>query len=412
MCKKLFKLFILFILIWSFSNTFAESNFEEDYTLIDCINWNDSTWVAFDSGMPYRSLKYWIEKTISYINTNVNKSWNEETASWKTFNIKVNCTWINLLDSKISLDFYWNKYNNELIIEWIWENSLIIKDTYFFIPSSSWNVVFINANFEIWIKYNYYFFPQDQIKTFYTSWLKIYNSNINLQNWYNLAYDKSKYFTRTFINWNRYNLYNHYLYNNQQLIYNSNIKINLDNDYTFSIPLFIKDSKIDFFNTWTWIYNINFATIYTTENNFSTIISNEINLWWNNFKTVNDENYAYINNKFTNFGDFIFWADLENDNKTIFINNFINNLNILDITKSLNLFNNVFYSDYIDEYDLNNFRKNYLEDEKWTKWIFWFFSRSSSSKNYILDISSASLYKEITWQEIPDNNQEIYIIYE
>ncbi len=417
MNKKIFKLIFLVILMGICPLSFANSDVDSDYTLIDCMNWDDSIWVAFDSGMPYKSLKKWIEATINYINSNVNKVWNEETASWKTFNIKVNCSWVNLLDWEIKLGFDWNKYKNELVIEWVWENSLIIKDSYFFLPNNSWNITFINALFEMGNKYNYYFKPESEIPKFLSSWIKIKNSNIKLKNWYNLAYGNAKYYNLTYLNWNYYPGNIKYYYSNQQLIFNSNIHIELEDDYIFAMPLFVKDSKIDFINSWTWvIHDVTFLatnkTSYFSNTNFSTIISNEIDLWWNNFKTVNNEKFAFINNKFVNFNEFIFGNDLTNINKTIFINNFIDNLISLDISKSYNLFNNVFSWEYIDEYDINNYRKNYLEESKWTKWIFWFFNRNSNYKNYQLNISSSSLYKEVTWQDIPENNQEVYIIYE
>lgn len=418
MLKKVYKWIVVFLLFFCFMQfSFADSDYENDYTLIDCINWNDSTWVAFDSEQPYKTLKLGIEETINYINQNINKTWIEETASWKIFNIKVNCTWINLLDWKISLDFYWNQYKNELIIEWVWENSLIIKNTYFYLPNNSWNINFVNANFEIWDKYNYYFLAQDNIVDFYSSWFKIINSNISLKNWYNLSYDKGQYYSLVYSNGHRYRYKTYYFYSNQQLIYNSNIQIELNADYNFAMPVLLKDSKIDFINSWTGsTYNVKFLPThspdYSTKANFSTFISNEINLWWNNFSTVNNEDFWFINNKFSNFNDFIFWSNLEDTNKTIFINNLIENNKTINISASVNLLNNVFKTDFEDLYDIFNYRKNYNISNIWAKWISWVFKINHSYNYFDLDFSSSSLYEEITWETIPKSDGEVYIIYQ
>jgi len=79
MKKIFFVLFLLFIsTIWVNANSG-----EIDYTLIDCINWDNDTWVAFDSTKPYSTLKVWIENTINYINANVNKVWKWGNSFWK-----------------------------------------------------------------------------------------------------------------------------------------------------------------------------------------------------------------------------------------------------------------------------------------------------------------------------------------
>jgi hypothetical protein len=60
--KKIFLVFCL-LFIWTISVN-ADSDYLSDYTLIDCINWDNEDWVAFDSTKPYATLKEWIEKTI------------------------------------------------------------------------------------------------------------------------------------------------------------------------------------------------------------------------------------------------------------------------------------------------------------------------------------------------------------
>ena len=146
--KKLFLLFILFFIftIWVNANS-GEIDFNTDYTLIDCINWNNDTWSAFDNSKPYATLKEGIENTVNYINTNVNKIWNEETASWKLFTIQVECSFDDIFNKSIALNFNWVDYNNELLIEWINDNSFIIKETNFNLWHKAWNITFKNAQF-------------------------------------------------------------------------------------------------------------------------------------------------------------------------------------------------------------------------------------------------------------------------
>jgi len=103
--KKLF--FLLFFLLNCFSWVSAENDFINDYTLIDCVDWNNDTWIVFDSNNSFATLKVWIESTIDYINSNINISWNEETSSWVIFNIKVNCSFNDIYNSNIDLKFNW-----------------------------------------------------------------------------------------------------------------------------------------------------------------------------------------------------------------------------------------------------------------------------------------------------------------
>jgi hypothetical protein len=405
---KILIIFILFFL--PFLYTYADTDYINDYTLIDCINWDDSTWIAFDSQQPYQTLKWWIEKTIEYINKNINTSWNKETASWIVLNIKIECSINDILNSEISLNFDWNKYNNELVIEWVHDNSFIIKNTILYLPNWKWNIKIINASFLPGEKYKYYIKSQNNIKDYKSTWIKIVNSYVKLLKDYNFWIDN--YYT--YLSWlSRNRTLNFvYYYNNQQLIEWSIIDVDIDWNYTFISPVLIKDTKINFNNlAWSWsVYDIKFSYNSDKSNSsaitqFFSLISNEFNFWWNNFSIINSKNISFINNKFSNFNNFNFWW------AWIFINNLIENNTSIDISDFKNLFNNVFKSGFTDTYDIFNYRKNYYVDNVWPKWIGWVFKRNHEYNYFDLDLSSSLLYKEITWNEIPNWLWEIYVIF-
>lgn len=400
---KILTIFILFFIL--FLPTFANADYINDYTLIDCINWDDSNWVAFDSEKPYQTLKWWIEKTIDYINANINKAWNQETASWKVFNIKIECSINDILNSQINLNFDWNTYKNELVIEWISDNSFIIKNSILYIPNWKGNIKIINANFLPWEKYNYYIKSQEKYKLYESPWIKILNSYIKLWKNYNI-WNSNRYTDSFYISNAVYYTY----YSNQQIIESSIIDIEIDWNYTFVSPVLIKNTKINFQNlSWSWlINNINFSynsNEWNTSTKFFSLISNEINLWWNNFSVISSINALFINNLITNFNGINFWVD------STFINNLVENNSSINISASKNLFNNVFKSWFTDTYDIFNYRKNYHIDNIWPKWIGWVYKRNHIYNYFDLDINSSSLYKEVTWNDIPNWLWEIYVIF-
>ena len=410
--KKIF--FVLLLILSNFYQVSAESNFETDYTLIDCVNWNNDTWVAFDSAMPYTTLKSWIENTINYINSNVNKVWNELTASWKLFNIKVQCSFNDILNKSINLDFNWVTYNNELILEWIWNNSFIIKDTDFQLWYLAWNIVFKNAIFLNEDKPYFYddFFTYNKYTNSnpFSYWIKIIDSYIKLKNsnniWNYWTYKMLKYINRNWI----IDYFYFDNYTNKQFIENSVLDIEVDNNFIFRMPNFIKNSKITFNNiSWTWIYDITFSEDgnikSSSDLNYSVLVSNEIDLWWNNFLTEDTTNISFLNNKFFNFNEFDFsW-------NWIFINNFIENNLSIDISKFHNLYNNVLKSGFTDSYDIFNYRKNYSLNNIWNMWIGWVYKRIRDIKYFNIDINSASLYNEITGKDLPKWLWDIYVIF-
>jgi len=275
---------LILILLFLFSLNIAnwESEVKNNYSLIDCIDGNDNTAEVFNSDKPYQTLKWWIEKTIAFINTNINKPWNEKTASWNVFNIKVNCTMNHILDNVINLNFLWHDYNNELIIEWVWDNWLVIKNIKFQLTYKAWNITFDNAKFD---NYNSPYFYNEVSSYMYntvnpsSSWIKITNSSIKLREGQNMGFHKLYR-----IRYNQWVTRNYYDYFNQMFIDNSIVDIEINNDFWFKMPAIIKNSKINFINkTWSWIFDVSFLNEWNEQTiekliNF-TLISNEIDLW-------------------------------------------------------------------------------------------------------------------------------------
>lgn len=407
-------LFIVLIFTIWFNYVNADSNYESDYTLIDCINWENNSWVAFDSTKPFATLKVWIEKTIAYINSNVNFVWNESNANWKIFNVKVNCSFNDLLNPSINLNFLWENFKNELIIEWIWENSLIFKDVSFYLSTNAWNITFKNA---IFLNENNPYFSDDlflsnkkSYATPFSFWIKIIDSYVKLKNWNNIwlywTYRIPRYFNK---NWNiDYNYYNNFT--NKQIIENSIIDIEVSGDYTFKMPVFLKNSKINFSNSGSnSVYNITFLEDWNTnvqnELNYSVFVSNEIDMWWNNLSVENTTSISFLNNKFVNFYNFVLWEN------TIYVNNFFDNNFSIDISSFKNLFNNVFKTWFTDTYDINNYRKNYFENNIWNLWLWWVYKRIRTSKYFNIELDSSSLYKEITGNDLIKWLWDIYVIF-
>jgi len=402
---------LILILLFLFSLNIAnwESEVKNNYSLIDCIDGNDNTAEVFNSDKPYQTLKWWIEKTIAFINTNINKPWNEKTASWNVFNIKVNCTMNHILDNVINLNFLWHDYNNELIIEWVWDNWLVIKNIKFQLTYKAWNITFDNAKFD---NYNSPYFYNEVSSYMYntvnpsSSWIKITNSSIKLREGQNMGFHKLYR-----IRYNQWVTRNYYDYFNQMFIDNSIVDIEINNDFWFKMPAIIKNSKINFINkTWSWIFDVSFLNEWNEQTiekliNF-TLISNEIDLWWNNFISEDLDTVAFLNNKFTNFNKCTPWIN------PIYLNNLFENSSwSIDISSSKNMYNNVFFWDFDNNKDPYNLKKNFNINNIWAKWIGWIFRKINSLKYFSIDTSSSKLYKEVTGQEIPESRDSIYVIY-
>ena len=404
------KFFLFIVITLSFCNfVYAEFDTSTGYTLIDCVDWNDITWVAFDSTKPYQTLKWWIEKTINYINSNINKTWNELTSSGKVFNIKVNCTINNLLDNNINLDYKWTVFNNTILIEWVWENSLIIENIKINLSQNTWNIIFKNANFR---NYSFPYF-YDEIQSPFSktpnpnsNWIKIINSYIELKD----NNDLWKFMIYNYVSSN-VRFYNNKHYSNGQYIENSIINIEIDSNYNFKLPVILKNSKVIFTNkNGTWVYDINFSEDWNPNNpskfTYSALISNEFDFWWNNFLSENTSSIAYINNKFSNFNNFNFSAT------PVCFNNYVENETSIDIKSSLYMYNNIFKTWFSDVSDINNLRKNYTLNDIWPKWVSWVYKKHNNLSWFDINMTSSSLYEEITWQYMLEFKNSVYVIYE
>ncbi len=396
-----------------YDNPIVKSDYINDYTLIDCTNWNNEDWIAFDSNKSFATLKVWIENTINYINENINKVWNEQTASWLVLNIKVKCSFDDLLNKTINLWFDWVNYNNKLIIEWIDDNSLIFKETKFKVLEKTGNITFKNARFlneNIWYFEDQVFNTSTNIKYPSSNWITIEDSYIKLNKNINI-WINSQYYVRTFWYWSARRSYTYlYNYTSKQKIINSKIDVDLDWDYIFKMPYFLKDSELNFINkTSTWIYDISFSEEWNPNNlpkiDYSILVSNKINLWWNNLKIENTDQISFLNNKISNIKNINMW-----DN-TLYINNLIENNTKIDISKYKNLFNNIFKSWFTDSYDIENYRRNFALSNIWNWWIWWIYNRARDFIFWNIEINSADLYKEITGQNLANWLWDIYVIF-
>ncbi len=388
-------IFSIFCFIFYFSNSFAQSDAINNHTLIDCIDWDDEKAVAFDDSKPYQSLKAWIEKSIEYINTNINKVWNEQSASWMTFKIKINCTTNDLSSDMIRLNFDGETYKNELLLEWVWENSFVVQSFYFYIPDWTWKIIFKNTNFWDNSKHWKYFLTPNQNRKGF-NWIKIIDSIINIKPW--------TQFWAEYYFW-RWSFIKHFF--SQIVIKNSIINVDISSDYTFKNIFLIKDSNINFKKTHYTLdpYIIKFETDWYFKN--SSFISNQIDFWWNNFDWQQFHTTTYINNKFKNFKkyNFLWW------NWSVYFNNTFENEEELDISDTKFFINNIFKWNFKNDNDKNNLRKNYNVKNIWNKWIWWFFKIKNNIKYFNIDLSVYSLYKEITGKELEIDRNSIHVIY-
>jgi hypothetical protein len=122
--------------------------------------------------------------------------------------------------------------------------------------------------------------------------------------------------------------------------------------------------------------------------------------------TENDEDIAFINNKFSNFASFTPSA------KPIYFNNTIANTSDISISTSLNMYNNSFSGSITDSYDTSNARHNYQNGEIGTKGIAWIFRRNSILPYFKINISSIDVFKEVTGIDISDIYNAVFVIFQ
>lgn len=391
------------------ANVYADSDYTNDYTFIDCVNGDDTTAVPFDSSKPYGTLAGWIEATINYINSDASI----KTATWAVFHIKASCNIIRNTPTNVSINFQGALYDNHLIIEGYGEEGLVLSDVVFNLGAYDiGNVTFRNVKFIKNSILGYYFTRNEPTirGSSTTLWIQIKDSYIHL--YPNTQLDNNPN-SRICWSWNWVQQWPNTCgpWRVSQL-YIANSLIDIDapttDSYQFFTPSLIKDSKITF---WTGLTSSN---IFFTKQedwwslDYAILMSDEIKLGGNNFWTFTGwQNITYINNKFTELHDF-------NADAWLLLNNLIeNNTNGIDISNNKNVYNNVFQWGFIDNSDPNHLRKNYDLNSVWPKWVGWIFRKVTwMPKDFRLSYSSTSLYKEITGKDIPNAWSAIYLLFD
>jgi hypothetical protein len=420
-------LVLLVILFWVFASSlsyiYAYSSPSEDYTYIDCDNWNDTTWVAFDHEKPYLSLKQWIEKTIQYINNNwlTNAYWTG--AQYMSFIFEIRVKWwcqYNWKDgNSITLSFNWVNNNSILSISWF-QGSPIIENIYFQLGTSqAWNVEFNNFNFYKNDLTGYYFAwlkDSTQRNTYNSSLIKIKDSLINISTWkqfvnYNCSQCLEQVSQRG-IGWVciRYSTISPGWFS----IENSRIDARINGNYNFMLPLHLKDNKINIINSNTdnnkfsvWFYRSWKSSDWYNYNSIN-IISNEIDMWWDNF-TTNNENATFINNKFTNVGNLTIGTEVTSLKYNTFVNNQVESSSGVIITNNEVAYNNLFINWFTDTRDTNNYKSNYSSSvSSNTKWIGWLL-RKNIWPNININTDYKVLYKEVTGNDLPYVENPLFI---
>ncbi|MFK7779983.1 MAG: hypothetical protein QM490_02450, partial [Candidatus Gracilibacteria bacterium] len=213
-----------------------------------------------------------------------------------------------------------------------------------------------------------------------------------------------------------YKRYNHrysdnlYNYSNKQIIENSVIDIEIDNDFIFRMPVFLKNSKINFTNkNFDGPFDITFLedgnTNIGTDLNYSVFVSNEINLGGNHLVVEDTDKIAFVNNNFQDLDNLVI------EGEAVFINNYFDKNSSINISSSRELYNNIFKSGFTDTYDIFNYRKNFSENNAQAIGLGWIYKRLRENKYFNIDINSADLYKEITGKVLPFGLGDIYVIF-
>lgn len=198
-------------------------------------------------------------------------------------------------------------------------------------------------------------------------------------------------------------------------IENSNINLRINWNYDFRAPFHLKDNKISIINSNTdnVKYNVNFYIAWKNQDWYNygsiTFISNEIDLWWNSFRTENS-NSTYINDKFTNVWGFKVWTDDTNVKYNTFVNNQVQSTWAVIITNNEVAYNNLFLNWFTDTRDTDNYKNNYTwsipTSAKWIGWIL----RKTIWTNINIDTDYRILYQEVTGEELPYVENPLFVV--
>ncbi|MDD4151527.1 MAG: hypothetical protein PHR68_02855 [Candidatus Gracilibacteria bacterium] len=418
--KKYSILIFLFIagVFLSSSEAFANQNALYDYTYIDCENGSDSTGtgggVPFDSTKPYLSLKKGLESTIAFINNNGLTDPNGTGAYYThgVFNIHVKggCFYNGVDGNSINLDFA--GYDNDNYLRISGENGNFVIDNIYFnlTKPNSGNIIFANTNFWRNDLTGFYFSGFNSgYDSMNGSGIKIRDSLININNGKQIMNYNDSYSRQRYCGW---------YYNNIRpggfYIENSLINAYINSDYWFRLPIFVKNNKINIKNSNKdgVKFNVGFYVAGNNREGFNygstNLIANEIDLGGNNFLADNT-NSSFINNKFTNAGNFTVGTDETTTKYNAFINNQVQANNQVNITNNESAFNNVFINGFIDTRDQDNFKRNFSGSTNLEKGIGWLFRKDISSVKTI-NSDYKILYKEITGNDLPATTNPLFII--
>ncbi|MCK9271916.1 hypothetical protein M0P65_00010 [Candidatus Gracilibacteria bacterium] len=391
------------------SNIYASSNPSGDFTYIDCENGSDTSGTPFDSAKPYLSLKQGIEKSVKYINDNGLSNNTgigiDYTSSFFNIAVKAGCLFNGIDGNSINLDFAPSN-NSSLNIYGVGGNFVI--DNVYFNLSRIWagNIFFKNVNFWRNDLIGFYFSGYNSVNYGYNgSGIKIQNSFINIST------------GRQIMNYNNSYVYpyNYYYQPGGFIIENSLINAYINTHYYFRLPIYLKNNKIVIKNSNTdgIKYDVGFYVAGRNSEGYNygstNLISNEINLGGNSFKT--DNNYAtFINNKFTNVKNFVVGTDETTIKYNGFINNQVESQNIVNITSNESAFNNLFINGFTNTRDIDNYKRNFANSipsgEKGIGWIF----KKDLSSNQNIYANYKTLYSEITGNDLPVVNNPLFIL--
>lgn len=414
--NKTLKIFLWIFVFWILNTLFsspiyADSNPSWDYTYIDCKNGSDTNAIPFDRTKPYMTLKKWVEATIQYINdnwlTSASWTWVDFTSSVFNIYVKAWCFYNGIDWNNVDLNFAWIDNNSTLNIAWVWWNFLI-DNVYFNLTNpKSWNITFRNVNFwrndTTWYYFNW---AWDFVTSMNWSWIKIYNSLININSWKQLVRysDWGPCYRSARRGGCPYNIRPGWYF-----IENSLINLNISWDTNFRTPVYLKNNKIVVKNNNTdWNkYTLRFTVAWNNRDWYNywsiNMFANEIDVWWNHLNI--DGNGTYLNNKFEKVYNMTIWSTY-----TTFINNQVDCKNVIDTTWNESAFNNLFVNWVTDSRDVNNFKKNFSPIiPVWEKWIWWLL-RKDISATKSLNTDYRLYYKEVTGNTLTTSPNPLYII--
>lgn len=197
-------------------------------------------------------------------------------------------------------------------------------------------------------------------------------------------------------------------------IENAMINLSINGNYNFMAPVIVKDAKIQVKNSNKDGVKFNVGFYIAGENrdgyNYgsTSLISSEIDLGGNNFLTDNN-NANFVNDKFSNVGNFTLGTETTSNKNNVFINNLINNTNNVDITHNDIVYNNLFASGFTDSNDVDNFKRNFSGTNSTEKGIGWVYRKVTGGFLHT-EVDYETLFSAVTGNTLPYVVNPIYIL--